>query len=101
MITAPAGDAIAAWKALDSRKFESLDTEDPYYLCCGTKPHALAFALRALSLGEPTVLYNIPERHSFVDVEPTGKCWRFNIKDVSALPRSGRFKGHPAAVEVR
>jgi hypothetical protein len=81
-----ASDAIAAWKALDTSRLEDFSAEDIYYLCCGPKPHALAFALRAICLGRPAVLYNIPERHSFVNVVPTGTYWRFDINDNSALP---------------
>ena len=59
--------------------------ESVYYLCSGTKPHALALALRALCIGSPTVMYNLPERHSFVEVEPSGVYWTYGIEDLATL----------------
>lgn len=90
IIRAPAGDAIAAWQALSSRQVERVTTENTYYVCCGTKPHCLALALRALALEYPAVLYIVPDSHKPVDVEPTGKFWRFDIQDITALPAGKR-----------
>jgi hypothetical protein len=80
-----AADAVGVWKALSSRALDFLG-EETYYLCCGTKPHALGMALRALCLKFPTVLYNVPEKHTFVEVNPTGVFWRFDLRDISAMP---------------
>jgi hypothetical protein len=84
ILRAPAGDAIAAWKTLEAHSLERPRSESTFYLCCGTKPHALGFALRALSLGFPTVLYNVPEKHGFMEVNPNGVYWRFEISDVTS-----------------
>ena len=81
-----AADAIGVWKSLSEANLEKPE-ENIFYLCCGTKPHAIGLALRAISLGHPKVLYNIPSGgHSFVDVEPYGVYWKYEIEDISALP---------------
>jgi hypothetical protein len=85
IVRAHAADAIGVWKALSAAALERQD-ENSYFLCCGTKPHSLAFALRALSLGFPTVLYNVPDEHKVVLTEPNGKFWRYVIEDVTAFP---------------
>lgn len=86
ILMAQAGDAIGVWKALSMKVLDCAE-EETYYLCCGTKPHALGMALRALCLKFPTVLYNIPEKHTFVEVKSNGVFWRFDLRDVSAMPR--------------
>jgi len=86
IVRSSAGDAIAAWKALDGFSLDRPADENSYYLCCGTKPHSLALALRALALEYPAVLYNIPEEHAVHETEPAGTYWRFDIRDLSALP---------------
>src|SRR6185437_15994620 len=88
--TAPAADAIAAWKVLETTASERPNMESSYYLCCGTKPHSLALALRAICIQHPTVLYSAPEKHNFVDVYRAGVYWNFRIQDVSVLPRAAR-----------
>jgi hypothetical protein len=86
IVSAPAGDAIAVWQRLANARLERPNYEEVSYLCCGTKPHSLGMALRAASLDFPTVLYNLPEAHSFVDVWPTGVYWRYEIRDLSSMP---------------
>jgi hypothetical protein len=83
IVRAAAGDAIAAWKNLSRNAPERPVTESTFYLCCGTKPHALGFALRALSLRFPTVLYNLPEKHAFMDTQPNGVYWKYDIRDLT------------------
>lgn len=86
IVESSAGDAIAAWKALDDLSLDRPADENSYYLCSGTKPHSVALALRALALEYPAVLYNIPEEHAVHETEPSGTFWRFDIRDLSALP---------------
>ena len=81
-----AADAIGVWRAMSAGTIDCYE-EETYYLCCGTKPHALGMALRALCLKFPTVLYNVPEKHTFVEVNSNGVFWRFDIVDISAMPR--------------
>lgn len=85
VIRVHSADAMEAWKTLDNAAIDIRSTENPYYLCSGTKPHALALALRALALESPAVLYNIPEEHKVHATTPSGTFWRFDIRDVSAL----------------
>lgn len=87
---ATAGDAIMAWRELARRAPERPEMESSYYLCCGTKPHSLAFALRAICLHHPTVLYNLPEKHNFIDVHASGSYWTFRIQDLSVVPTERR-----------
>ena len=86
IVNAPAGDAVAVWKNLSEANLERPDLEEVSYLCCGTKPHSLGMALRAVCLDFPTVLYNLPEAHSFVDVWPTGIYWKYELRDLSSFP---------------
>jgi hypothetical protein len=85
IIKTSAADAIAAWKSLSEAGVASCLHEELSYLSCGTKPHALAMSLRAMCLRHPAVLYNLPERHNFVDVVPNGQHWRFDITDKSSI----------------
>lgn len=89
IIRVHAGDAIAAWKALDNASLEKPEDNNVFYLCSGTKPHALGLALRAMILEYPIVLYRIPENHNPIIVKPTGQYWRFDIKDLTSLDASG------------
>jgi hypothetical protein len=83
-LSAPAGDAVAAWKAAVRHRVAAPKGE-VRYLCCGTKAHSLGLALSAISTRDATVMYNLPERHRFVKVEPTGTFWLYRIKDLTAL----------------
>jgi hypothetical protein len=85
ILKARAGDAIEAWKVLSIRTLERFDQESVYYLCCGTKPHSLAFALRSLVREEAAVVYNVPEYYNEVDVYPSGVFWRYEIRDLSSF----------------
>lgn len=85
IVHAPAGDAVRTWANLTRRKLERVERENAYYLCFGPKPHALALALRALTLGYPTVVYKVPEAYRHAEVVSTGKFWRYDIEDRTAL----------------
>jgi hypothetical protein len=85
VIRAAAGDAIDAWKQLDVASREQPSEQNVYYVCCGTKSHSLALALRALVLRYPAVLYILPDQHKVAETHPLGVYWRFDIKDVTAL----------------
>lgn len=88
IVNARAGDAVAAWKALNDAHVEERGGENVSYLMTGTKPHAIALALRAIVLEEPTVLYVVPEEHSVLRTVPNGIYWQFDIRDVTVLPSS-------------
>jgi hypothetical protein len=83
--TAHAADAVAAWTELSVRSFERFDTENVSYVCCGTKPHSLALVLRALVLGSPSVLYNIPDVHRVFNTVPTGLVWVYKLHDITKV----------------
>jgi hypothetical protein len=85
---AHAGDAVAVWSELDVRYFERFESENVSYLCCGTKPHSLGLMLRAMCLGSPCVLYNIPDQHKVINTQPTGKVWTYEFHDVTRLSKS-------------
>lgn len=86
IIDASAGDAIEAWEKLHRNNLERPESENTFYLCCGTKPHSLALALHAMCNNYATVLYYVPDAHKAIKVKPAGKFWRYDIKDLSALP---------------
>jgi hypothetical protein len=58
-ISAPAGDAIQAWYEINKANVDLPGQENSFYLCCGTKPHALALGLHALTskLGTCCTIY--------------------------------------------
>lgn len=84
VVRAPAGDAIAAWRALSERALER-EEENVYYVCCGTKPHALAMGLRAAVLPRAAVLYNLPDARMVVNVQPGELFWRYDITNVASI----------------
>lgn len=86
IIRAAAGDAIEAWKKLTVLMLERPESENAFYLCCGTKPHALALGLRALAKEFGTVVYYIPDRKVPTDVGANGTFWKYTIRDISVLP---------------
>ena len=85
IIRSNAGDAIDAWKQLDLAALDLPDEQNVYYICCGTKAHSLALALRAVVLRYPALLYIVPDRHRVLNVEPLGVYWRYDLKDMSSL----------------
>jgi hypothetical protein len=85
IVRAHAADAIAAWKSLSLAALERPTSEDSCYLSCGSKPHALGMALRALCTQFPCVLYNVPEKYNDITVMPTGQYWVYDIQDLSIM----------------
>jgi hypothetical protein len=83
IVRAEAADAIAGWKELSEKGLERFDSENCFYLCCGTKPHALSMGLRALVTGHPAVLYVLPDQYLAVDIQPVGTYWRYDIHDIT------------------
>ena len=60
IVRSHASDAVGTWSKLMETELQREATENGFYLCCGTKPHALALALTAFVKGHPAVLYNVP-----------------------------------------
>jgi hypothetical protein len=81
-IAAPAGDGIAAWAALAGANPTRPD-ENPFYLCCGTKPHSIAMAVHALIDERVTVLYARPGSHKEAAINPLDSYWALRIQDLS------------------
>lgn len=80
VISAGAADLVAAMKQLD-KNLENFNTENVYYLCCGTKPHSLALALRACLLEEAAVVYNKPESYRIQRIRHQGNYWLYRIQN--------------------
>tara|TARA_B100000315_G_scaffold252171_1_gene288385 strand:- start:10443 stop:11048 length:606 start_codon:yes stop_codon:yes gene_type:complete len=84
-VYAHAADAISAWRQLSIKKIDKNLRENTYFLCCGTKPHAIGIGLRALNASYPFVCYNIPEEHKFNDTFPSGVFWKYVITDLAFI----------------
>lgn len=84
ILRAPAGDAIAAWKAL---KAPSLNKEKYHiaYLTFGPKPHILAMGIHGYLNKKISVTYRIPDGYTKMEVEPTGIFWRYDIKNLALI----------------
>ncbi len=88
LIDAPAGDAIATWRAVDSGHERWHGTET-FYLTAGTKPQALGLALDALVDGQASVMYAKPANHKETAIVPLGRYWRYTISDLTTVPVRG------------
>jgi hypothetical protein len=80
ILKATSGDAVEAWRRITEASLENLEEENIYYLCSGNKPHSIAFALRALSLESPTLLYNSPSKYLPLEIDFNGTFWMYSIK---------------------
>lgn len=77
----PAYDAVSTWKAMTQANVERPSSENTHYVACGTKPHALALALRSLAVGYPVVFYTKPGEHVESEIRSSGRFWRFDVND--------------------
>lgn len=78
-------DAILAWNYLEKFIKDDGLSGDTFFLCCGTKPHALALSLCAFSHGFPKLLYRAPEKYEVMDIFPNGVYWKYKIMDLSVV----------------
>lgn len=78
IVSAPAGDAVEAWKVLGN-PFLNQDNCQITYLTFGTKPHALAMGIRGILHDEISVVYRIPDGYSRIDARGNGNLWRYDI----------------------
>jgi hypothetical protein len=85
ILRANAADAVEAWKVMTTRNSEDFASSTVEYLCCGTKPHSLAIALRALCTKQGVVSDIIADEHLPTSVKASGVYWRYDIFDLSAL----------------
>lgn len=84
-IRAAAPDAIEAWHNIAKASLEDFSSENCVGVCCGTKAHSIALALRAVTNPDMSLLYIVPDRHQVVDVRPSGSYWKYVVKDCSSL----------------
>lgn len=85
IVRSSAGNAVEGWKRLTNASIEKPEQNNVFYVCCGTKPQSLAFALRAIVLQYPALLYIKPDRHRVLEVDALGVYWRYDIKDMSSI----------------
>ncbi|WP_425252429.1 hypothetical protein ACPJXG_22775 [Janthinobacterium sp. NFX145] len=83
ILKATSGDAVEAWQRMTEAGVEKFNDENVYYLCSGNKPHSIAFALRAISLETPTLLYNSPVKYLPVEIDCNGTYWMYSIRPAS------------------
>lgn len=81
IVSAPAGDAIAAWKVLKAPSLNMIDHHIAY-LTFGPKPHSLAMGIRGFLYDAISVIYRIPEEYIKIEVKPNGVLWRYDIKNL-------------------
>ena len=84
LVRSHAADVVATLRVLEDAAVEQFDKENCFYICCGTKPHSLAFAIRSLIKSEPALLYIAPESHRVASVEPNGTYWQYKVTDCSS-----------------
>lgn len=85
LVRAGAADVIGAAQALVSSGV-LVSEANLFFLCAGTKPHALAMGLLALTVGTPAVLYVKPASHKEVHITPRGTYWTYTVTDVTVAP---------------
>lgn len=84
ILRANAGDAVAAWQALDMHLQCAPDNNlNHSYLCTGSKPHSLGMTLSAMSNENVAVLYTLPKEHNFVEVHPLPNYWVYQVDNLT------------------
>ena len=84
VLCSPAADLVTTMKKLDMN-LERFSEENVYYLCCGTKPHSLALALRSVLYEESAVIYNKPESYKFRPITHRGNFWLYQIQNLAVF----------------
>jgi hypothetical protein len=84
IVSASAGDAIEAWNVLKSKELNA-EEDNIIYLTFGPKPHILGMGLHAISNDRISILYRMPQGYTRMNVKPTGKFWRYSIKNLSII----------------
>jgi len=80
-ILSNAGDPVELWCKL-SEKFKYEEEWNEYFLCAGSKPHSLGLALASLTLDFPSLIYSLPQKHNFINVQPTSNCWLYTVNNI-------------------
>lgn len=83
VFTAPASDAVAAWRVLRDLPTELMPLRrSAVLLCCGTKPHSLGMMLTALENPALPAFFMQPGSHREVPVTPKfDEYWQYQIVD--------------------
>jgi len=84
ILRSSAGDLVATLHKLD-HGLERFHEENVFYLCCGTKPHSLALALRGCLHEECAVMYNKPESYKFQKTEHRGDFWLYQVFNLAVF----------------
>ncbi len=58
------------------------DSEDVYFLCCGSKPHAIGLALAVRVLNGPTLVVRVPTSYMERNNPPTGASYLYSIRKI-------------------
>ncbi|GEM_PF-4401406 len=82
--SAGAADLVEALGQLESG-LERFEYENVYYLCCGTKPHSLALAIRSCLHPAVAVLYNQPESYKFSPAIQRGSFWLYCVENLAVF----------------
>jgi hypothetical protein len=78
VVSAPAGDAVEAWKVLGAPLLNRDDCQITY-LTFGTKPHALAMGIRGILHDEISVIYRIPDEYNRIEASGNGNLWKYEF----------------------
>jgi hypothetical protein len=84
VLNAPAADLISAMEVLDKHPERGI-SENIFYLCCGTKPHSLALALRACLNPNCAVIYHKPESYKTRSTMSAGTYWLYHIYNLAVF----------------
>ena len=79
-VTAPAADAVMTWKVLEESLAKHAGESNVCIVPLGTKAHAVAAGLAALTNERRCVLYVVPRTFVVRDVLPGKRCWLYEIK---------------------
>lgn len=81
IVKASAGDAIAAWEALNNPSLNRNDCNITY-LTVGPKPHVLAMGIHGFLNENIIVTYRIPQGYTRMEVEAAGNFWQYDIENM-------------------
>lgn len=81
---APAGDAIAAWKALTNPYLNKKDN-NIVYLTVGPKPHVLAMGIHGYLSKNIIVTYRVPNKYTRMEVGASDNFWQYDIENMSVI----------------
>ncbi|MEL4304378.1 hypothetical protein [Methanococcoides sp. LMO-2] len=81
IVEAPAGDAVAAWKALTNSHLNK-DNYNITYLTVGPKPHVLAMGVHGFLSKNIIITYRVPDGYTRMEVEASKNFWQYDIENM-------------------